>query len=235
MEISAINHPVRLKRLKSYIKKLDGLVAYYPLLEESGTIAVNHAPDTFGTLNGTVTGATQGVQGKVGKAYSFDGINDTVDVNDSANLRITGDLTLLLFVNLDDYTNYSSLINKFTNDNNCEYHWRVQQTSGVMYLQQGSGAGQLNYTSGVEVGTGSYKVISVTKDSSNVIFYNNGVGESPQNTSATEVVTTNAGVRFGARNDNNLYLKGDAQHAAIFNRALSAAEQLRIAKIAGVV
>lgn len=65
--------------LQNYIKSLIGLVAYYPLDETSGN-AINHAPATLGTLDGTVTGATQGVAGQSGNAYSFDGVNDAVSI-----------------------------------------------------------------------------------------------------------------------------------------------------------
>lgn len=63
-------------RLMSFITGLDPTI-YYPLNETSGN-AINRAPSTFGTLNGTVTGATQGAAGKVGTAYSFGGDGDRV-------------------------------------------------------------------------------------------------------------------------------------------------------------
>jgi len=66
--------------LQGAIKGLEGLTVYYPLDELSGTAAVNRAPSTFGTLNGTVSNVTIGQAGNVGKAYSFDGVGDRVIV-----------------------------------------------------------------------------------------------------------------------------------------------------------
>lgn len=76
MQIFSPLHPRRLIRLKQYITGLSGLVAYWPLWEGDGAVAVNHAPDNLRTLNGTITGATLGQAGKVGRAYSFDGVSD---------------------------------------------------------------------------------------------------------------------------------------------------------------
>ena len=62
--------------LQSYIKSLSGLVVYYPMDETSGSTTVNQAPDTLGTLNGTITGATINQEGQSGASYSFDGVGD---------------------------------------------------------------------------------------------------------------------------------------------------------------
>lgn len=89
--------------LSQYIKSLSGLVAYYPLDETSGD-AINHAPATFGTLNGTVTGATQGAAGQVGLAYAFDGENDEVT---GITNSLTGAFTFVcLFNRMDDNPNW---------------------------------------------------------------------------------------------------------------------------------
>lgn len=53
-----------------------GLLAYYKLDELSGSVI-----NTVGTGNGTNFGATTGVIGKKGLAYSFDGVNDYVNTN----------------------------------------------------------------------------------------------------------------------------------------------------------
>jgi len=63
----------------------EGVTAY----DSSGTIPSN---------DGTVYGAGW-VDGKFGKALSFNGVNDYVEVADSASLRITGELTIEAWVN----------------------------------------------------------------------------------------------------------------------------------------
>lgn len=56
----------------------NNLLAYYNFNDISG-----NALDSLGISNGTVYGATQGVTGKIGTAYRFDGTNDEVIVNSS--------------------------------------------------------------------------------------------------------------------------------------------------------
>ena len=75
--------------LRDYIKGLSNLVAYYPLNETSGD-AINNAPATAGSFNGSVINAVQGSAGQVDEAYTFDGNGDHVKVTGtSASYPIT--------------------------------------------------------------------------------------------------------------------------------------------------
>jgi hypothetical protein len=56
-------------------------IAYYYLDEASGTTAY----DALGVYNGTNNGATVNQEGKIGKAYSFDGTNDGINLGSSSN------------------------------------------------------------------------------------------------------------------------------------------------------
>jgi hypothetical protein len=67
----------QLSQISIAMTGLPSLLAYYPLNETSGN-AINQAPSTKGSYNGTVSNATQGATGLVGKAYSFDGVGDRV-------------------------------------------------------------------------------------------------------------------------------------------------------------
>lgn len=79
--------PSRSKRLSNYIKHLPNLVAYYPLNETDGSTAYNKAPATLGTLNGSITSATIGQNGKVGKAYSFNGTSSVITLPNGVSVR----------------------------------------------------------------------------------------------------------------------------------------------------
>ena len=84
MEIHSPLHPWRVKRFKRYVTHLSGLVGYWPLWENDGAVASNHAPDNLRSLNGTANGATVGQAGLIGKAYDFDGTDDTVSMSANA-------------------------------------------------------------------------------------------------------------------------------------------------------
>ena len=71
-----------------------GLVAAYGFDEGSGTTVA----DSSGSGNGgTVSGATWAI-GKFGTALSFDGVNDIVNVADSASLDLTTGMTIEAWV-----------------------------------------------------------------------------------------------------------------------------------------
>src|SRR5581483_5711650 len=80
-------------RLQRFMKSLPNLWAYYPTLEIEGGVIKNHAPGSKGTRNGTISGATPGITGKVGKALSFDGNNDLVTLGTED--PSAGDLTIM--------------------------------------------------------------------------------------------------------------------------------------------
>ena len=111
-------------QLYYYIKSLSGLVAYYPLNETEGN-AINRAPATFGTLNGTVTGATQGVNGLLGKAYSFNGTSDLVTVSDHASLRGMVSVSWVFMLNLPTTSVYRKIIKSDNFDIGIENNGRV--------------------------------------------------------------------------------------------------------------
>lgn len=152
---------------------------------------------------------------------SFDGSNDYAYVADHADFKITGDLTLGTWIKLTSYDNNAGLINKFTDDNNCEFHWRINQNTGFMYLQQGSGSGQLTYEDTKRVPIGQWCHIVVTKNSTNIKFYINGVLGVTGNTSATPVVATTAAVHIGRRTDGQLFLPGKLDDSFICNDDLT--------------
>lgn len=78
------------------IKEKDGLIVYCPFNDADGD-AVNQAPDTIGTLDGTVFGCTRGINGLIGKAYGFDG-NDYVSIPHTPNYANTDTWTYLCWI-----------------------------------------------------------------------------------------------------------------------------------------
>ena len=59
---------------------LNGLVSYWKLDDLSGL-----ALDSLGLNDGTVVGATQGAAGKIGTSYSFDGVDDYINIDNVIN------------------------------------------------------------------------------------------------------------------------------------------------------
>jgi len=64
-------------------------------LDETGTYAWDHIGGYHGNLNG---GTTQGVEGKLGRAYRFDGSNDYISGVDTGVLDGSSDYTVVAWV-----------------------------------------------------------------------------------------------------------------------------------------
>jgi hypothetical protein len=219
--------------LQNLIKSIPSLVAYYPLDETSGN-AINQAPATVGTLDGAITGATQGVSGYVGKCYSFDGVGDKITVPDDNALDLTVNFTLFAIVNA------TSLNNATWIDKGGESAAGYRFGGAASYFALTNTFGPLinnnilyaNASNTMAAATWTF--IATTYDGSNTRCYKNGVI-----TAGTRVWTTNAiantnslvmgGASSGASRDYNGYL----QHVGICNAVLSASTLLSIAKAAG--
>ncbi|MFC1977792.1 LamG domain-containing protein, partial [Chloroflexota bacterium] len=67
-----------------------GMVSYWKFDEDIGTSAL----DSVGTNQGTVLNGGSWTTGRVGSALSFDGVNDYVEVVDSASLDVTEQISL---------------------------------------------------------------------------------------------------------------------------------------------
>ena len=85
------------------------MVSYWKLDEDSGDVI-----DSFNSNHGTNHGAIRGLTGQVDNAYSFDGIDDYVDVPDDNSLNLgTGDFTLEAWINASTSQNsYPTIIAK---------------------------------------------------------------------------------------------------------------------------
>ncbi len=96
----------------------NGLVGYWKLNELGGK--VNDSSD-YGN-NGTVTGATHGVKGKIGKALSFDGSGDFVEVPTSSSLETNKNLTISVWFNTTSSDTYEGLASKANYSGHPNYH-----------------------------------------------------------------------------------------------------------------
>jgi hypothetical protein len=94
------------------------------LSETSGT----HYDSTANDNDGTVSGAVQGVSGKIDGADDFDGTNDEVSIPHSNTLTgFTGAMTVSVWVRLDDVNSRQTMLNKYNTTNN-QRGWALDYT-----------------------------------------------------------------------------------------------------------
>jgi len=186
-----------------------GLVASYDFNEGTGSSLTDRSGNSHA---GTVIGATW-TTGKFGGALSFDGVNDYVNIPDDTQLDITGDITLMAWVNTPG-GGFDNIIVKgvlgsayalFLNSLGLEYN-----------------LGTYSGSTGESIPADTWTHVALTYDGSNIRIYRN----------SAEVVTvpsfgslgTNAGdLQIGAAQGTSPFI-GKIDDVRIYNQALSQAE-----------
>lgn len=193
----------------------DGLVAYYPFEGNALDVSGN---DNNGTEKGGVT-YTNGV---LGQAASFDGVDDYIDVADSATLDISGnELTIAAWVK-PDQTGFDShaIVSKYFGDG---YYLRVNPDGSVDF----SARGTLQTNVGV-VAPGNFVHVVGTSDGTNSSIYVNGQLISSGQTcfpGPCSITPTEHPLTIGAWPiSHDMKFKGTIDELRIYNRALSETE-----------
>ena len=211
----------------TFIRIIDELVASWHFDEGSGNITY----DSSGNDNdGTIYGATW-VDGKFGKALSFDGIDDYVDCGDSESLRLgTSDFTIAVwFKENTGVSSHGSLISKGTYAANGEYAIYVFNGDHIRYCFEG------DCEHGDHTGLNDWQwhfMVSVQNGSVNRGYIDCELDA--ENTDMSVDITTNKHQGIGVRNlgvdgSTNLadaYFNGIIDEVFIFKRALSEEEIL---------
>lgn len=221
-------------RLMRAIKKIPGLVAYYPLNEVEGSVARNYARANLGSLNGTTTGATVAQPGKVGRAYSFDGVNDLIKVDYNSAFDITSAITIFGIANSDTLGTWDRILDKGDGDVIYEL---TKDNDNKMKMRVWIGGVEKNALSNSAISADTWYFFAGTYDGSEVAVYQNGVKQT-DTTAATGNIDTNTddlyiGVSTPGTNFDEAW-SGLIQHVAVFNVALTSSEHLKLAKIAGL-
>ena len=162
-----------------------------------------------------------------GGYLNFDGTDDYVNCGDKETFKISSQLTLEAFFNINSYNIWSGIIGK-SNTAKGVY---------VMHLSPSAQRVRFSYNSGnpwtVNVIDGNYALTTnqwvhsvITYDGTNVNFYINGALDKTQNIGSI-TFDTGAGFAVSLGQDppgSNEFFNGRIAKATIYNRALTAAE-----------
>ncbi len=198
--------------------KPPGLVLGFGFEETSGPTA-NDA--SAAKNSGTISGATSTASGKFGRALSFDGTNDKVDVPDAASLDLTSGMTLEAWVKPTTNASWRTVILKERGANDLLYALyasngskpRTENFNGVENTAAGTTALPLN----------AWSHLAATYDGANLRFYVNGALITTKATSGAMPNTANP-LRIGGNAIWGEYFSGLIDEVRIYNRALSASE-----------
>ena len=196
------------------------LLAYYT--------ADNTPNDALGTYNGTLTnGATYGT-GIINQGFSFDGVNDYVDLGNNLDFDGSTPFSISTWCYFNTNTN-QSIFAKYTATQGYQLQRRNSQDIRFALYALNVSGGYLSVRTTSTVSTGGWKHIVVTYDGSkdvsgvNIYVDDSLMTLTNESNTLTGSTSTTASAKIGAR-DSDFYLDGLEDEVGIWNRELTASE-----------
>lgn len=160
--------------------------------------------DNDGTSFGTMTSGDQ-VDLKFGSGIDFDGVNDAIEIPDSASLKIdtTNGITVGFWFNSTSQTNYRTFMGKRQNGLSPVCEWIINKNESLNRMQAQWGASFsgiiTNWTPNFSNGTDYFLVCTFAQVSTDVVtkMYKNG-SEIASDTTAGSLATNTSKVAIGA-------------------------------------
>ena len=216
-----------------------GIVGWWPFEEyQVGTTVVADIKAGGSPNNGTPHPGPLGQNGPtpitagVGVfALSFDGVDDYVEINDSASLNFgTGDLSVDFWIKASPSTQTGVVLDKRVRTGNKYKGYHVFLSDGKPGIQLANGVAFNNYIATVGVSDGLWHHLAVTVNRTGSVHEirwfldGNLVNSIPTPLSGS--LTNASPLRFGARSQSPItgFLKGTLGELELFNRALYPAE-----------
>jgi hypothetical protein len=205
--------------LSNFNEVFPGLVAYYTFDEGSGSKAYDTTPYNN---HGTIYGATW-VDGVIGKALSFDGVDDYVEVPDSTNLRGFSNLTILMWVKIPSGTGYWGFVSKTERSNGWQFI-KNYPTRPIFFeiFEGGSNIGSYAYSYS-QIPENTWTQIGIVVEGLTWKFIINGTVDRVF-TSSRALTHSTVSLWIGSSRASTPYLNGTIDEVRIYNRALSADE-----------
>lgn len=196
----------------------NGLVAYWPFLENSGGLTY----DLSGSgKTGTITGATW-VPGKFGSCLSFNG-SGYVNYGAATSLELTT-MTLSAWIKTNFTGNYQVIINKQVSSTNRNYWFAIHSTTNVLLFYFYVGETNKTINGSTVVADGNWHHVVAVYDGSLRYLYVDGKSDATPTSPGGNPNVGTSNVYIGAEAGITRFFNGLLDNVMIFNRALSAAE-----------
>jgi hypothetical protein len=198
----------------------NGIAAYYPFDTGTGIQAYDLSTNENRAV---ISNAPGWVSGKIGQALSLNGSSQYASAPHSANLNLTGNLTIGAWVNLTDYANANTIATKATGNGTSSntFELRTEASTGKLQFVAYDTALR-TITSDEAVPVGSWVHVAVAKGGGVARLYINGVDRGSGAVGSTS--SNSDELRLGVRDDLSNYFKGILDEVKLFNRVLSAAD-----------
>jgi Concanavalin A-like lectin/glucanases superfamily/Bacterial Ig domain len=197
-----------------------GLVAAYSFDEGVGAAVA----DASGNGNvGSVAGAAWTTDGRHGGALSFDGVNDRVDVADSASLDLTAGMTLEAWLYPTSGGSWRTVVLKEQGTSGLSYALYAQTSAQGPSGHVQIGSNQPRARSAARLAANTWSHVAATHDGATVRLYVNGVERASAAAAGTIAISASP-LRIGGNAVWNEWFGGRIDDLRIYDRALSAAE-----------
>jgi hypothetical protein len=214
--------------------QIPGCVAYYTLNEASGD-----ALDSVAGNDGTTSGVTYGATGKIGDAYTFDGVNDYVNIDSALTpLASTTVGTWSCWIKPVDATPAAGeVFISFSDTDSNSFIRLLISSTGVLFAACRNAAGVNQWvldTDSAVFSDGVWSHVAIVQNGTEIIIYANGVLAA-----STYITTTDKTVWFSDLSliDNGRigdisfnsggeesFFSGEIDEVALFDTALTAAQ-----------
>ncbi len=198
------------------------LVAWWKLDEAIDSVTYD---ETDYWNDGILYGNPEWVDGRIGNALYFDGVDDYVDCGNADSVNITGQITMAAWINTSTAGNnaHQHYLGK-GNNSYCIKHNSWNNLEVVIYI-----GGWKVATYGVDDSFNNlWHHMVGTYDGGQIKLYVDG--ELLATTNQTGAIATNADpVRIGTRDGTRWYHTGGIDDARLYNRAISAVEVKKLA------
>ncbi|MEM2987857.1 MAG: LamG domain-containing protein, partial [Candidatus Bathyarchaeia archaeon] len=203
-----------------------GLVGYWSFNEGKGTTATDFSGN--GNKGSLVNGPTW-VKGRYGKALKFDGVDDYVQVPDSASLSPTSALSVFAWVKPEAVNDYKAIVAKrLSAANDWSYGMRITNTgNGEVEARIHDGTTATSVISSSTLSTGVWYHIGLVYNGSTLKVYINAI-ERGSGVATVSIQDSDQPLRIGnwttLTPQDIQHFQGLIDDVRIYNRALSASE-----------
>ena len=192
-----------------------GLIAWWP--------GDGFALDVAGTNNGTLQGGAGYAAGEVGQGFSLNGSSGYVQIPNNHQWAFgTNNFTIELWANFAATSGSRALIS-FDTGSGTQNKWIFWLNGGILQFHINGSPGTANIgTFAFSPVIGTWYHLVVTRNSTNYVFYTNGVAVAT-NVNTLSIPGTTVPLTIGQA-ENNFFFSGTIDEVSIFNRALASNE-----------
>tara|TARA_Y100000389_G_scaffold121012_1_gene118389 strand:- start:2157 stop:4478 length:2322 start_codon:yes stop_codon:yes gene_type:complete len=197
----------------------------YPVTNAAYYKLDNNAEDAKGNYDGTATNVNYEF-GRFGQAAVFNGSSSRIQISSTATAPInfsSGNFSISMWVNPSNLTNNNKLIYKWGTSASLRNWIATITTSGVLYVVEGTTAGDTLMLGTTTIPTNTWTHIAITRtQGGNLVQYINGVATNTFSTQNRSLKTSTEPLYIGYQVGQTTNFTGKIDQLRIYNSALDA-------------